>query len=129
VKGGKLIGPNGLIILGSDLIVAELGDASQGFDKLKPGNVKKIDLATKEISDFGTAEPVGGLDGIEPAGDGGVYVTDNGGGRLLKVMPGKAAEEIAKLKPGSADMEYVPDQKLFVIPQMQQSEVVAGKVE
>jgi len=129
VKGGKLIGPNGLIILGSDLIVAELGDASQGFDKLKPGNVKKIDLATKEISDFGTAESVGGLDGIEPAGDGGVYVTDNGGGRLLKVMPGKAAEEIAKLKPGSADMEYVPDQKLFVIPQMQQSEVVAGKVE
>src|SRR4029079_10734612 len=52
VRGGKLIGPNGLVILGSDLIVAELGDASQGFDKLKPGNVKKIDLATKEISDF-----------------------------------------------------------------------------
>lgn len=129
VRGGKLIGPNGLVILGSDLIVAELGDASEGFDKLKPGNVKKIDLATKEITDFSIPGPIGGLDGIELSGDGGVFITDNGGGRLLKVMPGKAPEEIAKLKPGAADMEYVPDQKLFVIPEMQQGEIVAGKVE
>jgi sugar lactone lactonase YvrE len=129
VKGGNLVGPNGLVIIGSDLIVAELGDASQGFDKLKPGNVKKIDLTSKEISDFGTADPVGALDGIEIAGDGGVYVTDNGGGRLLKVMPGKAAEEVAKLKPGAADFEFVQAEKLFVIPQMQESEIVAYKAE
>jgi sugar lactone lactonase YvrE len=129
VKGGQLKGPNGLVIIGSDLIVAELGDASQGFDKLKPGNVKKIDLKSKEISDFGTADPIGGLDGIEVAGDGGVYVTDNPAGRLLKVMPGKPAEAVAKLSPGSADFEFVPEEKLFVIPQMQQSEIVAYKAD
>ena len=129
LRDGKLVGPNGLIILGSDLIVAELGDASQGFDKLKPGNVKKIDLASKEVSDFGTADAIGGLDGIEDAGDGGVYVTDNGGGRLLKVMPGKAAAQVAKLKPGAADFEYVAADRLFVVPQMQDGAVVAGKIE
>jgi DNA-binding beta-propeller fold protein YncE len=127
VRGGKLVGPNGLVIIGSDLIVAELGDASQGFDKLKPGNVKKIDLTSKTVDDFGTPDAIGGLDGIEIAGDGGVYVTDNPGGRLLKVMPGKPAEEVAKLKPGAADFEFVPAENLFVIPQMQESEVVAYK--
>ena len=41
----------------------------------------------------------------------------------------KAAEEVAKLKPGSADFEFMPTEKLFVIPQMQQGEIVEYKAD
>lgn len=122
-----LNGPNGLTIVGSDLVVASLGDLSAGFDNLKPANVKKVDLVSKAISDFGTADVFGNLDGIEPDGKGGVIVTDNRGGRLLEIMPGAAPTEIAKLTPGAADFEYVPAQGLYVIPQMMQNEIVAYK--
>ncbi len=124
-----LNGPNGLTILGSDLVVASLGDLSGGFENLKPANVKKVDLASKAISDFGSSEMFGNLDGIEPNGKGGVIVTDNRGGRLLEVMPGAAPTEIVKLTSGSADFEFVPAQGLYVIPQMMQGEIVGYKAE
>jgi hypothetical protein len=124
-----LLGPNGLTIIGSDLVVASLGDLSGGFENLKPANVKKVDLASKAISDFDNGDVYGNLDGIEPNGKGGVTVTDNGGGRLLEVMPGAAATEIVKLVPGSADHEYVAGQHLYVVPQMQQGEIVGYKAE
>lgn len=123
LRSSQLVGPNGLTIIGKRLIVANLGELRGG--KPKPSNVKAVDLDTKAISDFGTADPIGNLDGIERDGAGGVFVTDNPGGRLLDVMPGKPAVEVAKLKPGAADLEYVPEGGLFVIPQMQQSEIVA----
>lgn len=118
-----LIGPNGLTIIGPDLVVSLLGDMSAGLKTQV--NVKKIDLASKKLSDFGTADPIGNLDGIEPDGEGGVFVTANPQGLLFDVKPGKQAVEIGKLKPGAADFEYVPDRKLFVIPQMGESEIVA----
>ncbi len=118
-----LIGPNGLTIVGADLVVALLGDMTAS--PMAPANVKKIDLASKKLSDFGTTDPIGNLDGIEPDGEGGVFVTANPQGRLFDVKPGKKAVEIGQLKPGSADFEYVADKKLFVIPQMGESEVVA----
>src|SRR4029450_9712046 len=37
--------PNGLVIDGSNLIVSSVGDITKGFDKIKPSNVKKVDLA------------------------------------------------------------------------------------
>lgn len=119
-----LNGPNGLTIIGSDLVVASLGDISGGFEKMKPGGVLKIDLVSKAISPFGDGSSPGNLDGIEPDGTGGVVVTANGQGLLLDVKPGQAAVELAKLKPGAADLEYIPTAGLYVIPQMQEGEVV-----
>jgi hypothetical protein len=37
-----LMGANGLTVIGNALVVANLGDASQGFDKIKPGWVVSI---------------------------------------------------------------------------------------
>ena len=124
----KLVGPNGLVVMDGKLIVAELGDASKGFDKLVPGNVKAIDLATKALSDFGPSGQIGGLDGIEDDGKGGVTVTDNGGGRLLMFMPGHPEMLISKIEPGSADHEWVPSMNEFVIPNLQSGDVVAYKL-
>lgn len=111
-----LMGANGLTIAGNMLIVADLGDASQGFDKIKPGYVVQIDLTTKAITAYGSTDPSGVLDGVEPDGAGGILITDNMGGRLLQQAPGAAAAEVAKLEPGAADMEVVPDQNLIVVP-------------
>jgi DNA-binding beta-propeller fold protein YncE len=121
----SLMGPNGLLVRDGTLIVAELGDVSQGFENIKPGTVKQIDLATKAISDFGPPAPLAPLDGIEDDGEGGVMVTDNPGGRLLDIKAGEPPVVIGTLAPGAADFEWVPSMNLLVVPQMQQNEIVA----
>ena len=126
VKDAKLRGPNGLVILGGNLLVAELGDVSQGFDKMTPGNVKQINLATKAISDFGPPL-VGNLDGIELDGQGGVTVTDNPGGKLLDIRATGTPTVIGTLKAGAADHEWVASLGLYVVPQMQDNALVAYK--
>jgi len=125
LKDPALNGPNGLTIVGSDLVVASLGDISEGFDKIKPGGVIKVDLTSKAISAFGDGSSPGNLDGIEPDGTGGVTVTANPQGLLLDLKPGEPATGVATLKSGSADHEFVPALKLFVVPQMSENEVVA----
>jgi sugar lactone lactonase YvrE len=127
LRDNGLVGPNGLVVDNKDLIVAELGDASEGFEKLKPGRVKSVSLDSKAVSDYSGTDPVGGLDGIEFAAGKGVFVTDNPGGRLLRIKQGKEPKEVMKLQPGAADFEFVADDRLLVVPQMQQNEVVAYK--
>ena len=111
-----LMGANGVTVIGNALVVANLGDASQGFDKIKPGWVVSIDLSTKAITPYGSADPSGTLDGVEADSKGGVIFTDNMGGRLMQQAPGGAAAELAKLEPGAADMDFVPDQGLILVP-------------
>ena len=120
-----LMGANGLTVMDGKLLVAQLGDVSQGFADIKPGTVVSVDLATKEVAYFGSPDPAGILDGIEPDGMGGVTLTDNGGGRLLGMKAGGAAIEIGALAPGAADHEFVPDGNLIVVPQTQSNAVVA----
>jgi sugar lactone lactonase YvrE len=123
VADPALAGANGIVIDGNRLLVATLGDISGGFENLKPSNVKAVDIATKTITDFGSAEPVGGLDGIELV-EGGVLVTDNSGGRLVKIAEDGTMIEIGQTGAGSADFEFVADQNLVVIPLLSSSEVV-----
>ena len=111
-----LMGANGLSLAGNSLIVANLGDMSQGFDKISPGYVVALDLTSRAITAYGSADPSGVLDGVEPDGAGGVLITDNMGGRLLQQAPGGAAVEVGKLEPGAADLEFVADQGLIVVP-------------
>ncbi len=111
-----LMGANGLTVIGNALIVANLGDTSQGFDKIKPGYAVSVDLTSKAITPYGSADPSGVLDGVEPDGAGGVLITDNMGGRLLQQSPGGVAAEVGKLEPGAADLEFVADKGLIVVP-------------
>jgi outer membrane protein assembly factor BamB len=119
-----LAGANGILVDGGTLLVATLGDMSGGFENLQPSNVKSVDIASKAVSDFGSTEPVGTLDGIEPMADG-VLVTDNGGGRLVWIGDDGTIEEIGQTGSGSADHEYVPERNLVIIPMLQGNEVVA----
>ncbi len=111
-----LMGANGLTIVGNALIVANLGDVSQGFENIKPGYVVAVDLTSKAITPYGSSDPSGILDGVEPDGMGGVLITDNMGGRLLQQAPGGIAAEVGKLEPGAADLEFIADQNLIAVP-------------
>lgn len=111
-----LMGANGLSLDGNSLIVANLGDVSQGFENIKPGYVVALDLTSKAITAYGSADPSGVLDGVEPDGAGGVLITDNMGGRLLQQSPGGAVAQVGTLEPGAADLEVVLDQGLIVVP-------------
>jgi sugar lactone lactonase YvrE len=118
-----LAGANGIVVSGDKLLVATLGDLSGGFENLKPSNVKSVDIATKAITDFGSATPIGMLDGIELV-DGGALVTDNGGGKLVLVGSDGKLTEIGATGAGSADFEYVPADKLIAVPITPTGEVI-----
>lgn len=123
VADPALAGANGIVISDGKLLVATLGDLSGGFENLKPSNVKSVDIATKAITDFGSATPIGMLDGIELV-DGGVLVTDNGGGRLVLVANDGTLTEIGATGSGSADFEYVPSDGLVAVPITASGEVI-----
>lgn len=122
-----LMGVNGLTVIGGALVAANLGDASEGFDKIKPGWVVSVDLETKAVTPFGSADPSGVLDGVEPDGKGGVIFTDYMGGRLMQQAPGGSAAEIAKLELSAADLDFVPQQGLILVPLTGANTVVALK--
>ena len=130
LKDPKLAGANGVYISGNSLFVALLGDLSQGFQNVKPSNVKVVDLGTRAITDFGSAEPVGVLDGLEPMPGGSSFVvTDNPGGRLIAVAPDGGQTVLAMPGPGAADHEIAADKKLVVIPMTRTSEVIGYTIE
>lgn len=123
VADAALAGANGIVIDGDRLLVATLGDLSGGFENLEPSNIKAVDIASKAITDYGSPEPVGMLDGIEIV-EGGVLVTDNGGGRLVTVAADGTTTEIGMSGAGSADLEYVAAENLVVVPLLNGNEVV-----
>jgi sugar lactone lactonase YvrE len=120
----QLAGANGIIVDGAALLVATLGDMSAGFENMKPSNVKSVDIASKAVTDYGSPDPIGGLDGIELM-DEGVMVTDHPAGRLVQVKPDGSVVELAMPGAGAADIEYVPEESLVVVPMLQSAEVVA----
>lgn len=122
-----LAGANGLFVQDGALLVADLGDISGGFDKVTPGPVVKIDLATKAMTAYGAEGPVGVLDGVEPDGAGGLLLTDNPAGTVLSLQPGGTASVIATVGAGAADLEVDPDTGLILVPITPANEIVALK--
>lgn len=129
VQDAKMLsGANGLLVLGGALLVADLGDLSGGFANIKPGPVVQVDLASKAMTPYGADGPVGVLDGIEPDGEGGVLLTDNPQGTLLGLKPGGTAKVLASVGAGAADLEWLPDLGLVIIPVTPANQVVALKL-
>jgi sugar lactone lactonase YvrE len=125
-QGEGLAGANGLMPgAEGQLLVANLGDVSGGFENIVPGWVVTLDLATGMVEPYGATEPPGILDGIVSDGMGGVIVTDNGAGTVLHQMPGGAPEIIATIASGAADLDYDGKAGVIVVPITPEGRVVA----
>jgi sugar lactone lactonase YvrE len=118
MKGGEISGPNGLDMEGKRLLVGNSGD----------GSLKAINLADKKIT---TIARVGsGIDGLRSDGKGNYFISDWRGKTSLVTASGQIIVLIdtTALKINSADLEYIKNRKLLLIPTFFANSVVAYTV-
>jgi hypothetical protein len=133
VEGADVVEqPNGLLVDGGRLVLGTIGPAPQpgqgrGRGPGGPGpggHLFAFDLRSKVRTTL-TTERVGGIDGIEPDGRGGLVVTDVIGARLLHVNAAGAVRVLAKFTAGGADFGYVAATRTAVIPFLFENRVTA----
>jgi sugar lactone lactonase YvrE len=128
VQDDALENPNGLLVEGGRIVVGSWGKMAADFSTEVPGHMQQVDVATKQISALGDPAPAGNLDGVEPDGKGGYFVTDWMSGGLFRFTADGKGTRLLPLKPGSADLGVGPD-GLVVIPMMMDGTVVAYQVD
>lgn len=121
---------NGLLVEDGTLVVAGWGTGMRedGSTEVN-GNLLQVDLTSAEVTDLGSGEPIGNLDGLEADGRGGYLVTDFIAGALYRIQPDGAAEQLIDLNPLSADLEVTDGGKTAIIPQMGDNRVTAWRLE
>lgn len=128
IESDELEAPNGLDVVGDDLILGAWGVMTDGFATAVPGHLKRISIQDKSITSIGDGSPVGNLDGVEVDKDGGFYVTDWMNGKLFHISSTGEVKELLSLKQGSADHEFIIEKDLMFIPMMNDNVMYAYKV-
>ena len=126
LTNAELNSPNGLLVQKNRLLVASTGKFTQQ-GPVPDGQLLAVSLADKSIT-IVSGRTLGNLDGLEPDGDKGYYLTDWPAGKLLYLSRSGSVHELLSVEPGTADLEYIPARHLIVIPLMMGSKVVAYKV-
>jgi DNA-binding beta-propeller fold protein YncE len=122
--------PNGLEVADGKLYVAAWGRGlREDATTEEPGRLLAVDLASKAIAPLGAGAPVGNLDGLRPDGAGGWFVTDFIAGGVFHYDAEGEARQILELPPGSADLEFLADERVVLIPMTMAGEVVARKID
>jgi hypothetical protein len=145
--------PNGLLVDGDRLILGTIGPApargggagrgpapappaaprgdappaptqARGRGPAPNGHLFAFDRKTK-LRTRVTVEPVGGIDGIELDGQGGLLVTDVVGARLLRVSAAGKVDVLAKFSAGGADFGYIAKTRTAVVPFLFSNSVAA----
>jgi sugar lactone lactonase YvrE len=122
LQNTELNSPNGLYVDNSTnkLVVASLG-----------GSLRLVDLANKTISDLGIQVPIGSLDGIEAdTAKNLYYVTDWTAGKVYAVnSDGTDYKTLIDLqKQGTAELEFIADKGIVIVPLMQDNKLVAYRI-
>ena len=108
LQGGEIDDPNGLHVDKDKLIVGNSGD----------GCLKAVGLADKKISTLVCLGSGSVMDGVKSDGRGSYIISDYNG-RVFRVSPSGQKTELLNTKTPQlfcADLEYIPEQKLLVIP-------------
>ena len=129
LKDDALLNPNGLTVDGNTLVVASWGVMTDGFATKVPGHLLEVSLSDKKIHDLGNGKPVGNLDGLEILDKDSFIVTDWMAGLLFKIGRDGEAKVLMPLSPGSADLAYIADERLAIIPMMKDGKLIAVKVD
>jgi sugar lactone lactonase YvrE len=129
-EGDALQHPNGLTMRDSELLVAPWGlDLQEDFTTKTGGHLITVDVETGSVAPLGSGDPVGNLDGLEPDGNGNWIVSDWIAGAVYRIVDDGTKQMLLDLDMGSADLEYIPDQSLLIVPMMLSNTLVAYQVE
>lgn len=130
IKDEKLLDPNGLTVKGDKLIVAAWGKIDgEGFATSVPGHLLEVSLADKSIKSLGADAPIGNLDGLEILDDKTFVVTDFMAGTLMTINVDGKVTKIAALPSGSADIGFVPAQRLVLIPNLKTGNLIGFQLD
>jgi cytochrome c5 len=123
--GDALEHPNGLLVEGNTLVVGGWGSEPKAdFSTDVPGHLFAIDLKTKQKSLI-TPQPLGNIDGVESDGKGGYVVTDYIKGQVIRVSASGEAKPVAQFMPGTADIGFMADRNMVIVPHMNENKVAA----
>ena len=128
LESEKLQSPNGLLVLGDDIILGSWGKMTDGFATEIPGHLKRISIKDKTIKSIGDGSSVGNLDGVEIDNDGNFYVTDWMNGKLLYIKNSGEVSVLLDLPQGSADHESITGKNLILIPLMMDNKLLSYTV-
>lgn len=137
LEGGKLDvwlespglkNPNGLLVVGDNLIVAAWGTMTDGWATKVPGHLLSVSLADKSIANLGDGTPVGNLDGLEPLGDSAYLVSDWMSGKVFRIASSGKADVLLSLNPGTADLGYDAKSRTMFLPMMKDNKVIAYRI-
>lgn len=125
LKDDSLNGPNGLVVQGDNLIVAQFGRLPDEGQEAVRGGLVSVSLTDKSITPFGNVESIGHLDGLEALEPGAYLVTDWAEGALYRIDTKGKAKRILDTNKGSADHFYLPETKTVLIPMMLDNSLAA----
>ena len=123
-----LLSPNGLHVEEGSLVVGAWGVRTEGFSTETPGHLLRIMFLDKSISNIGDGSPLGNLDGVEAGLDGDYYVTDWMVGKFYHVDKNGNADLMLTLEKGTADLEFIKEKNLIVLPMMLSNKLLAYKL-
>ncbi len=126
VEGADLVQqPNGLLVDGNRLVLGTVGPvaapgAARGAGRGRGGPpaggiLVAFDLQTKQRTQL-TTGPVGGVDGIEPDGKGGLLITDVFGSRIVHVPVSGPPRTVLQLAAAGADFSFIPATRTAIVP-------------
>lgn len=117
----KLDSPNGIVFDNDQLIMVSWGLPGDG----ETGSLKRISSDGQVVERFGNNKEA--LDGIEVINNDEYFITGFMSGSLYHVLNGEFTE-ILKISEGTADLEYLKEYGMVIIPQMSQNKLLAYKV-
>lgn len=126
-EGEELEYPNGLLVDGGQLIVGGWGRPEADFTTVVPGRLFALDLETKEKTLI-TPDPFANIDGVESDGQGGYVITDYLAGKLMHVSANGTVRDLGVFGPGTADLAFIADRGVAIVPHMQENRVAAYDV-
>jgi hypothetical protein len=137
-EGNDVEVPNGLLVDGNRLILGTIGPiptgdraaapgrggaAAPGSGPADTGHLYAFDLKTRVRTRIAN-QPVGGIDGVELDGAGGLIVSDVVGGHILQVSKAGSVRVLRQM-PGPADIAYLPSSKTVIVPHLRDNKVAA----
>jgi sugar lactone lactonase YvrE len=128
LKTPQLRSPNGILAQGSEhLLLVSWGNPinPRDFSTENPGSLSALSFKQPSEKIVEQETPRGNLDGITLDNDGNLWVSDWMNGDVWMVTKQGEAKRVYNFGKGTADIFYAKKLKLLLVPQMNESKVLA----